>query len=193
MVVRRQTSFSAACRVPSAKRENVGVWGRSPQEEAPRAHERSVVVAAFRRSRRYERRIARCGVRSFPVADEIDERGPSGRRAPQYGPARGLLIPNSHKHAQHHTHFSDLYTIAATPNLTIPGTSATLIRRRSETFDGFPDAARHENMRFYSANCFRTHPGSPVGTQSPDFSDFFLFLLSHYLLGGRLIVTAYEL
>ena len=123
----------------------------------------------------------------------MSESGPSGRRAPQYGPARGLLIPNSHKHAQHHTHFSDLYTDTDGGIFTIPGTSATRFRRPSDTFDGFPDAARRENMRFYSANCFRTRPGSPIGTQSPGYPDLFLFLLSHYLLGRPEIVAAYEL
>ena len=76
---------------------------------------------------------------------------------------------------------------------TIPGTSATLIRRRSDSLDGLLDAGRRENMRFYSANCFRTHPGSAIGTQSPGFPDFSDFLLSHYLLVRALIVTAYEL
>ena len=110
------------------------------------------------------------------------------------GPRQGVRrAPTINFRRSIKTHICDLYTIAGGVIFTIPGTSATLIRRHSDLRIGALDSGRLKNMRFYSEKCFRTHPGSAIGTQSPGFPDFFLFLLSHYLLASALIVTAYGL
>ena len=93
----RQISFSAACYEPSAKRENVGVWGRSPHEKAPCAYRRSGAVAAFVLLLSY-----RHCVRSPPLQMTFDERGPLWTPCAREAPLGVFRYPNRYLQAQLH-------------------------------------------------------------------------------------------
>jgi hypothetical protein len=71
------------------------------------------------------------------------------------------------------TKFSRLVFYAEGSIITNPRTSTTLIYRPISMLDGSTDSGRRENRGFYSEKRPRTHPGSPVGTQSPVIRDFF--------------------